>query len=178
MWPKRHFTYETESPRFFSLSYKNEWAKPILHRPIQDSRQQVSWTNLFWIPKFSYNVWNGKRRCKEFHPAFKTNSNTHRANKFLMENSLKEGSTPQFHPSLRDLGPLQTRHWEPVTLQAPSLVEKAELVQVRCFTLRLRDQRSMQVQDGCRVYMASNGSCFMVTWIVFKNCLLEVGVRV
>ena len=24
-------------------------------------------------------------------------------------------------------------------------------------------------------YMASNGSCFMVTWIIFKNHLLEVG---
>jgi hypothetical protein len=25
-------------------------------------------------------------------------------------------------------------------------------------------------------YMASNGSCFMVTWIIFKNRLLEVGL--
>ena len=25
-------------------------------------------------------------------------------------------------------------------------------------------------------YMASNGLCFMVTWIVFKNHLLEVGL--
>jgi hypothetical protein len=25
-------------------------------------------------------------------------------------------------------------------------------------------------------YMASNGSCFMVTWIIFKNHLLEVGL--
>ena len=25
-------------------------------------------------------------------------------------------------------------------------------------------------------YMASNGSCFMVTWIVIKNHLLEVGL--
>ena len=34
------------------------------------------------------------------------------------------------------------------------------------------------MQDGCEVYMdscmASNGSCFMVTWITFKNHLLEV----
>ena len=55
--------------------------------------------------------------------------------------------------------------------------EKAEPVQVR-FTLRLRDRRSMWMQDGCRVYvdsyMASNGSCFMVTWTSFKNHLLEV----
>ena len=36
------------------------------------------------------------------------------------------------------------------------------------------------MQDGCKVYMvsymASNRSCFMVTWIIFKNHLLEVGL--
>jgi hypothetical protein len=36
------------------------------------------------------------------------------------------------------------------------------------------------MQDGCKVYMdsyrASNGSYFMVTWILFKNHLLEVGL--
>ena len=36
------------------------------------------------------------------------------------------------------------------------------------------------MQDGCKVYMdfymASNGSCFMVTWIIFSNHLLEVGL--
>ena len=36
------------------------------------------------------------------------------------------------------------------------------------------------VQDGCKVYMDSymalNGSCFMVTWIIFKNHLLEIGL--
>ena len=36
------------------------------------------------------------------------------------------------------------------------------------------------MQDGCKVYMdshmASNGSCFTVTWIIFKNHLLEVGL--
>jgi hypothetical protein len=46
------------------------------------------------------------------------------------------------------------------------------------FTLPLRDQHSMWMQDGCKVYMASymasNGSCFMVTWTIFKNHLLEV----
>ena len=66
-----------------------------------------------------------------------------------------------------------------VTLQAHSLVENAEPVQVR-FTLCLRDQQSKWIQDdGCKVYMdsymASDGSCFMVTWILFKNHLLEVG---
>jgi hypothetical protein len=48
------------------------------------------------------------------------------------------------------------------------------------FTLCLRDQQSMWMQDGCKAYMdsymASNGSCFMVTWIVIKNYLLEVGL--
>ena len=36
------------------------------------------------------------------------------------------------------------------------------------------------MQDGCLVYMesymASSGSCFMVTWTIFKNHLLEVGL--
>ena len=36
------------------------------------------------------------------------------------------------------------------------------------------------MQDGFKVdmdsYMALNGSCFMVTWIIFKNHLLEVGL--
>ena len=36
------------------------------------------------------------------------------------------------------------------------------------------------MQDGCKVhvdsYMASNGSCFMVTWTIIKNHLLEVGL--
>jgi hypothetical protein len=36
------------------------------------------------------------------------------------------------------------------------------------------------MQDGCKVYMdfymATNGSCFMVTWIVLKTRLLEVGL--
>jgi hypothetical protein len=36
------------------------------------------------------------------------------------------------------------------------------------------------MQDGCKVYMdsymASNGSCFMVTWTIFKNHLLKEGL--
>ena len=36
------------------------------------------------------------------------------------------------------------------------------------------------MQDGCKVYMDSyvalNGSCFTVTWFIFKNYLLEVGL--
>jgi hypothetical protein len=39
---------------------------------------------------------------------------------------------------------------------------------------------SMWMQDGCKAckdsYMASNGSCFMVTWIIFQNHLLEIGL--
>ena len=35
----------------------------------------------------------------------------------------------------------------------------------------------MWMQDGCKVYMgssvASNGSCFLVTWTIFINHLLE-----
>ena len=65
-----------------------------------------------------------------------------------------------------------------VTPQALSLVEKAKPVQVR-FTLHLRDQRSMWMQDGCKVYMDSymtSGSYFMVIWTIFGNHLLEVGL--
>ena len=81
----------------------------------------------------------------------------------------------------QDLGPLHTRDWEPMTttLQTLSLVEKVEPVQVRC-TLCLRDKQSMWMQVGCKVYinfyLASNGSCYMVTWIIFKNHFLEVGL--
>jgi hypothetical protein len=36
------------------------------------------------------------------------------------------------------------------------------------------------MQDGCKVYMdsymASNGSCFVVTWIIFKTHLLGLGL--
>ena len=51
-------------------------------------------------------------------------------------------------------------------------VEKVEPVQV-WFTICLRNQWSMWMQDGCKVYMdsymASNGSCFMVTWTIFQR---------
>jgi hypothetical protein len=36
------------------------------------------------------------------------------------------------------------------------------------------------MQDGCKVYMESYmaliGLCFMITWIIFKNHLLQVGL--
>ena len=66
-----------------------------------------------------------------------------------------------------------------ITFQALLLVEKVVPVQVR-FTLRLRNQQSMWIQDGFKVYLDSYmtlyGSYFMVTWIVFKNRLLNVGL--
>ena len=59
-----------------------------------------------------------------------------------------------------------------ITLQALSSVEKAEPLQVRS-----SEERSMWMQDGCKLYMDSwNGSCFRVTWIIFTNHLLEVGL--
>ena len=66
-----------------------------------------------------------------------------------------------------------------ITFQALSLVEKAEHIQVR-FTLHLRDQQGKWLYNGCKVYMdsyvASNGSCVMVTGISFKIYLLEAGL--
>ena len=42
----------------------------------------------------------------------------------------------------------------------------------------LEGPKEYVMQDGCRVhvdsYMASNRSCFMVTWNIFKNHILEV----
>ena len=39
-------------------------------------------------------------------------------------------------------------------------------------------QKARGAKDGCKVYMdsymASNESCFMVTWTIFKDHLLEV----
>jgi hypothetical protein len=71
--------------------------------------------------------------------------------------------------------------WVPmsITLQVVSLVEKVVPIQVR-FAIHLRDQRMMWMQYACKVHMDTfmvlNGSCFMVTWTIFKNCLLKVGL--
>ena len=86
-------------------------------------------------------------------------------------------------PILTYLRPLHTRDWVPVTipLHALALVGKVGPVQVR-FTLHLRDQWSKRMQEGCKVYMDSyklhgiDGLCVMVTWTIFKNHLLEVGL--
>ena len=85
--------------------------------------------------------------------------------------------TPLFSIKWRSalsLGPLHKRDREPVTItfQTLSLVEKVEPIQVG-FTLRLRDQHSLWMQDGCKVYMdsymTSNRLCLMVTWIISKK---------
>ena len=81
----------------------------------------------------------------------------------------------------RVLRPLHIRDREPGTkvLQALSLVEKGKPVQVR-LTLHSRDQRSIRMRDGCKVYTnsytTSNGSRFTVTRTIFKNHLLEVNL--
>jgi hypothetical protein len=65
---------------------------------------------------------------------------------------------PSFHMAALLRGPLHTRDQEPVTitLQALSLAEKAEPVQVCFFALRLRDQRTMRMQDRRNVYTDSH----------------------
>jgi hypothetical protein len=54
-----------------------------------------------------------------------------------------------------------------ITLQALSLVEKVNSVQV-CFTLRLRDQLSMWMQDGCK---SLHGFQHGIKWIIFHGHL-------
>ena len=53
------------------------------------------------------------------------------------------------------------------TLQALSVVEKAKLVQV-CFTLRLRDQQRMWMQDG---WKSLHGFLHGIEWIMFHGHL-------
>ena len=54
-----------------------------------------------------------------------------------------------------------------ITLQALSLVENEEPVQVRV-TLRLRDQRSMCMQGGCK---SLHGFLHGIQWIMFHGHL-------
>jgi hypothetical protein len=75
------------------------------------------------------------------------------------------------------------RDWDPVTitLQALSLVEKAEPVQVRftpSYTWGTNGvcEFNMDVKSTWIPTWALIGSCFMVTWIIFKNHLSEVGL--
>ena len=85
------------------------------------------------------------------------------------------------HYKVTTLGLCVKWPWEPVTstLQALSLVEKAELVQVR-LTLRLKDQWSMWMQDGGKVYMSHiwhrMDHVSRSLGLSFKNHLLEVGL--
>jgi hypothetical protein len=56
--------------------------------------------------------------------------------------------------------------------------EITEPVQVHYFTLRSRDRRSKRMKMDVKStymgsYVASNGSCFVVTWTIFKNRLLQ-----
>jgi hypothetical protein len=79
-------------------------------------------------------------------------------------------------------GPLDTRDWEPMTiaLQALSLVENAETVQVQVSCHAWGTDGVCECKMGVQVYMDScmalNGSCFMVTWVIFENRLLEVSL--
>ena len=70
-----------------------------------------------------------------------------------------------------ELGPLHTWDWVPVIvkLQALSLVEKAEPLQVRCFTLPLRDQRSNYV--NARWMSSLHASLHGIEWIMFHGHL-------
>jgi hypothetical protein len=47
-------------------------------------------------------------------------------------------------------------------------------------TLEVPREYTCEMQDGCEVcmdfYMVSSGSCFTVTYIVFRNHCLEVGL--
>ena len=65
-----------------------------------------------------------------------------------------------------------------IALRAFSLVEKVNRVQVASHYV-WGTNGSKWIQDGCKVYMgsymASNGSCFMATWIIFKK--IPLGCR-
>jgi hypothetical protein len=67
-----------------------------------------------------------------------------------------------------------------VPLQALSLVGKAEPVRVSLLHTTLQGltgvcECEMDGKVGMDSYMASNRSCFMVTWISFEKHFLEVG---
>jgi hypothetical protein len=55
------------------------------------------------MPKFSQSLRGGRKRSQQFRPSFKIGSDTRQTNELLIESSLKEGSTPRFRPSLKDL---------------------------------------------------------------------------
>ena len=69
------------------------------------------------------------------------------------------------------LGPLHTRGWEPVW---PLFHFKHSY----WWKWRSRSKFASHCAWGTGVdsYVASNGSCFMVTWTILKNRLLEVGL--
>ena len=69
-----------------------------------------------------------------------------------------------------------------IALQACSLVEKAESGPSSLLHTMLEGpteyicECKRDVKVYMDFYMASNRSCFMVTWIIFKNHLLKVGL--
>ena len=81
------------------------------------------------------------------------------------------GRSPPFRP----MRALRLQWSWAFNLVSEVALRKAEPVQVR-FTVPLRDQLWRWLQHRCKIYMASNGSCFMVTKIVFNNHLWEVGL--
>ena len=66
-----------------------------------------------------------------------------------------------------------------MTLQALSLVERRSWSKFASHYTR-GTNGVREWQDGCIVYMdyymASNGSYFMVTWIILKNHILKIGL--
>ena len=97
---------------------------------------------------------------------------------FLVHYSWRKTLNPKKFNGLRANSHTRLRarfHYTSSTL----IGEKVESVQVY-FTICSRNKWSMWMQDGCKVYMDSymtlNGSCFMVTWTIFKSHFLEVGL--
>jgi hypothetical protein len=74
-------------------------------------------------------------------------------------------ATSHTRPSARDHCTFKHSHWWQRRSQSTFI-----------FTLRLRDQHSTWMQDGCKIYKASNGSRFIVTRTIFKTHLLEGGL--
>jgi hypothetical protein len=108
------------------------------HAPPSLTDPFISSMNFIWCLYFSPTWWD-------------LDSTAFAVEVWMLWHRLLKDRVPYNMQMLMGYGPLHTRDWGPVTiiLQALSLVEKPEPVQVR-FTLRLRDQRSMWMQDGCK----------------------------
>ena len=80
-------------------------------------------------------------------------------------------------------GPLHTRDWEPVTNHSSTCVGGNGGAGPSSLHTPLEgpteyiSECKMDVKHSYMdYYMASNTSCFMVTWTIFKNRLLEIGL--